>query len=97
MDYTKFKVNERLAKGTQIYLLLNMFENEVLPEESVSNVVAIDQENNLIWVIEPPHTKFDIYFRIYFNVDSLMAVSSGGQLHEIDERNGKIINSYMTK
>ena len=97
MDYTKFKVKERLTKGAQIYLLLNVFENEILPEESVANVVAIDQENNLIWVIERPHTKFDIYFRIYFKEGSLMAVSSGGQLHEIDESNGKIINSRMTK
>jgi len=57
----------------------------------------VGNDDRLVWEAEPPTTKYDIYFKIYLRDSKLMAVSGGGQLHQLDITTGKIINSIMTK
>ena len=97
MDYKNFKIKERIEHDDKTYLLLSLYENELLPEGSVSNIIAIDKKETLLWTIEPPTTKYDIYARMYFKDDVFIAVSSSGQIHQIDENTGKIISSKMIK
>jgi hypothetical protein len=97
MNTISFKVKNKIVHADKTYLLLPMYENEILPEASVSNIVAIDKNGNLIWVIQPPTTKFDIYARMYFEEDKFFAVTSAGQIHQIDYDTGKIISSRMVK
>lgn len=97
MNPTDFKVKERLKGDGKDYLLLSMYENELLPQQSVANIIAIDREGNIVWTIDPPTTKYDIYARMYFKENNFFAVSSAGQLHQIDEKTGKIISSKMLK
>ncbi len=78
-------------------MLLSMYENELLPETSVPNIIAVDEHGNLIWTVAPPTTKYDIYVKIYFKDNVLIAVTSAGQVHQIDEKTGKIISSKMVK
>ena len=97
MKFTDFKIKEQLEYGDKMFVLLSMCENELLPEESVSNVVALDRAGNLVWTAEAPTTAYDIYARIYMKDDGLFATSSAGQLHEIDKETGKVISSKMVK
>jgi hypothetical protein len=97
IDYKKYKIKERLQRGDNEILLLEMFKGELLPKESVANVVAIDTNKNLLWIIERPQTKYDIYSNIYFKEENLFAFTDGGQLHKIDIDTGKVITSKMLK
>lgn len=97
MKLTDLKIKDQLEYKDKRYLLLSIYENELLPEESVPNIVAVDRTHNLIWTAEPPTTKYDIYARIYMSDDKLFAISSAGQVHEIDKETGKILTSRMVK
>ena len=97
MENINFKVIDKIENKGQIYLLLSMYENTLLPEASVPNVIAIDKSGNLIWAIEAPTTNFDIYSKIYFKDNNFFALTSAGQLHQIDWLTGKIIGSEMIK
>lgn len=97
MNIADFKVKEKLEGDGMDYLLLSMCENELLPQQSVANIIAVDKKGNIVWTVEPPTTKYDIYARMYFKGDNFFAVSSAGQLHQINEKTGKIISSKMLK
>ena len=97
MNTKDFKVKERLEGDDKNYLLLSMYENELLPKQSVANIIAVDREGNIVWTIEPPTTKYDIYARMYFKGNNFFAVSSAGHLHQIDKETGKVISSKMLK
>jgi hypothetical protein len=97
MDSINFKIKDSVVRGDKSYLLLAMYEDELLPEIGVPNVIATDRKGNLLWAVEPPTTKYDIYAKIYFKGDNFFAVSSAGQVHQIDEATGKVISSKMIK
>jgi hypothetical protein len=97
VDSISFKVKDKIVKGDVTYLLLSMYENEILPETGPPNVIVLDKKGNILWVAEPPTTKYDIYARIYFEEDKFFAVTNAGQVHEIDEATGKVVNSRMVK
>ncbi len=97
MDLTKYPVKMRLEQGDISYVLLSMNENAAIPRESVSNLIAIDQNNNVVWVAEPPTTKYDIYWKIYFEDGKLLALSRLSILFEIDKTSGSILMSRLIK
>ena len=97
MDSISFKIKDTIVRGDKTYLLLAMYEDELLPEVGVPNVMAIDKKGNLLWVVQPSTTKYDIYAKIYFKEEKFFAVSSTGQVHQIDETTGKVISSRMIK
>jgi hypothetical protein len=97
MDIANLRIRKRLEDSNRIYLLLANNEEELLPKDSIANIIAINKEGYLLWTIEPPTTKYDIYARMYLEGDNLFAVSSAGQLHQIDKKSGKIISSEMVK
>lgn len=90
-------IKEQIEYKGLVYIVYSMYHDELLPLESVSNITAYDKEGNLVWQIDPPTTKYDIYARMYFKDNHLFAVSNGGQLYEIDKDSGKIISSKMIK
>jgi hypothetical protein len=92
-----FNIINEVSKDDKKYIVLSMYENDLLPEGSVPNLVAVDKKGNIIWLAEPPTTAFDRYSNIYFEDNKLLALSAGSQLHHIDERTGKIISSRMIK
>lgn len=97
MDISNWKIKKRLEDSKRIYLLLVSNEDILLPKNSIANIIAINKEGDLLWTIEPPTTKYDIYARMYFEGNKFFAVSSAGHLHQIDESSGKIISSEMVK
>jgi outer membrane protein assembly factor BamB len=97
MKFGDFEIKDQLEYGGKTFVLLSMYENELSPEESIANIVALDRVGNLIWTAEAPTKQYDIYARIYIKDDRLFAASSAGQLHEIDKETGKVITSEVVK
>lgn len=97
MDLTNHKTKMKLDEGDIGYVLFSMYEDGILPKESVSNLIATDQNGKVIWVAERPTTNYDIYWEIYFNGGRLMALSGLGRLYEIDKNTGKILSSNMNR
>jgi hypothetical protein len=97
MSKISFTIKEKIEFDSQVILLLSMYENQILPKSSVRNIFSVDKKDNLLWVVEPPITKFDIYSRIYFKDSKFFAITSSGQFYEIELETGCIIRSEMIK
>ena len=92
-----YAIAEQIHVGGITIILFDSHQFKTIPIESISNIIAIGNDNKFIWEAEPPTTKYDIYFKIYLKGNYLMARSGGGQLHQLDIKTGKIVDSFMTK
>ena len=97
MHEITFRVKQQLVCNNINYLLLEMYSNKLLPEKSVTNIIAVDKQGDLVWVVERPKTKFDIYSRMRLEESNLIAYTSGGHYHQIDQNTGKILSDKMIK
>ena len=93
----KENIKYQIENDSLTFLLSSVDENDLLPKESIANIVACDKFGKLIWTIDLPTTKYDFYVRMYFKVNVFFALTNGGQLHKIDKRTGKILESKMIK
>lgn len=97
INWQKYIIADSVETDGLKILLFDSYQFLKIPKESVSNIIALDINNEIVWLAETPRTQFDIYHRMFINEKKLFAVSGGGELHEIDITTGKIINATMTK
>jgi hypothetical protein len=97
MGLAQYKIAMKIDEENTSYMLLEMVDDGHLPEHSLSNLVAVDRLDKILWIAETPVTKNDFYWKIYFDGDRLLAVSGIGELYEIDKASGKILNHKMIK
>lgn len=80
----------------QLFKIENISE---IPYASISNVIAVDLDGNLVWEAEAPKSHYDQYYDI--SIDSskklLIAITGTGYKHLINLDNGKVIEYYLIK
>jgi len=97
MKLIDLQIKQSLIFENRLFLLLQVSENQLLPKDSIANVLALDANNDIIWTIEPPTTYYDYYSRIFIEDNELYANTSIGQLHHINKETGRVLSSRMIK
>jgi len=97
MEYLGIKIKQEIECKNKLIILLEIADDQLLPKDSIANVIAVDLNKKILWRIEHPTTKHDFYEKIFFTGKEFYAFTGGGQLHHIDEETGKIISSKMIK
>lgn len=61
------------------------------------NLLAVNSENNIIWIAGLPTEVYDSYYDIWFENGVLFARSSNSHVAEINPETGEILKAYMVK
>lgn len=94
-NWTKSKVKSTITVDKKRILLLSL--DCSAPIDGSKNIVAIDSENNVLWIADLPTEVYDIYYDMWLENGILYGRSSNSHIAEIDPKTGKIIKKYMVK
>lgn len=92
-------VNGKIRRQKKIDdIIVILFSNDGLsPKEGRKNLLAIDKEDNILWIAELPSEFYDSYYDMKYVDGIIHAESSNSFLSEINPKTGEIIKCYMVK
>ena len=91
----RIKRQKRIAD--KYVLLLSIDRTLAPPKEGRKNLLAVDKDDNILWIAELPTKINDSYVEMKYLDGVIKAESSNSFISEIDPDNGKIIKKYMAK
>lgn len=76
-------------------LLLSL--NGLSSKEGSKNLLAVDNNDNILWIAELPTEMYDSYYEMKYEQGVIKAKSSNSFLVVVNPETGSIINKYMIK
>lgn len=96
INWTK-KITRQKKVGDHKILLLSLDRNIGPPLEGRKNLLAIDKDDNILWIADLPTEGYDSYYEMKYEDGVIKARSSNSHIAEIDPETGKILKKYMVK
>ena len=92
-----YKVRRQKKIGDNRILLLSLDRSVSPPIEGRKNLLAVDVNNNIIWIADLPTEVYDSYYDMRYEDGIIRAESSNSYIAEIDPKTGNILKKYMVK
>lgn len=105
MKYIEYKLNgwvdsqiaKRIEYDSTIILLLKVDWNSIPPKEGRKNLIAIDKDENLLWIADlASNTPYSSYHDVNIVDGQIQGVCSSF-LCKIDSKTGKVIEEIFIK
>lgn len=61
------------------------------------NIIAIDENENIIWIADLPTEVYDSYYEMKYERDLILGRSSNSHIAEIEPQTGKVVKKYLVK
>lgn len=97
LGWKENKITRQKKFGSKKILLLSLDRTIGPPEEGRKNLLAIDEQNNIIWIADLPTEAYDSYYEMKFDNGIVYGRSSNSHIAEINPETGEIMKSYMIK
>ena len=98
LEGLKKGIFKRQKKLNNIKILLLSLDRTILPpEEGRKNLLAVNNEDEILWIAELPTNVYDSYNDMKYVDGIIRAYSSNSYVSEINPKTGKIIKKYMIK
>lgn len=91
------KIKRQKKIGDKRILLLSIDRTVYPPIEGRKNLIAINEEDEIIWIAALPTEVYDSYIEMKYINGIIRAESSNSFVSEINPDTGVIINMYMVK
>jgi hypothetical protein len=86
---------KRQKKVADKRILLLSIDRTILPlKEGRKKLLAVDKENNVVWIAELPTEAYDSYYEMKYEDGIIYGKSSNSFIAEINPETGEIIKSY---
>ena len=97
-DWKEGKIIRRQKRLEDKRILLLSIDRTVgPPREGRRNLLAIDKEDNILWIAELPTEMYDSYYEMRYENGIIYGRSSNSFIAEIDPNTGEILKKYMVK
>ena len=97
LGWKENKITRQKKFGNKKILLLSLDRTIGPPEEGRKNLLAIDEENNIVWIADLPTEVYDSYYEMKFDDGIIYGRSSNSFISEINPETGEILKKYMVK
>lgn len=97
LGWKEKRITRQKKLKDKVILLLSLDRTVDPPEEGRKNLLAIDSEDNIIWIADLPTKFYDSYYEMKFDNGTIYARSSNSFISEIHPETGKILKKYMVK
>lgn len=97
LGWKENKITRQKKFGDKKILLLSLDRTISPPEEGRKNLLAIDKEDNIVWIADLPTEVYDSYYEMKFENGTIYGRSSNSFVSEINPETGEILKKYMVK
>lgn len=97
LDWKDGKIKRKKKIGDKIILLLSIDRSVGPSIEGRKNLLAINDDDEIIWVADLPTEVYDSYIDMKYMNGIIRAESSNSFVSEIDPNTGIVLKKYMIK
>ena len=94
-NWSDNKIRRKKVLGDKQILLLSL--KGLSPEEGSKNLLAVDSNDNILWIADLPTEVYDSYYEMRYADGVIYGRSSNSHMAEINPDTGEIIKAYMVK
>lgn len=91
------KITRQKRLENKRILLLSIDRTIGPPSQGRKNLLAVDVDDNILWVAELPTEMYDSYYEMKYENEVIYGRSSNSFVAEIDPDTGRILKKYMVK
>lgn len=91
------RISKKKKIGCRKILLLSIDRRASPPEEGRKNLLAVNDDDEILWIADLPTSLYDSYYQMEIKDGVIYATSSNGLMVEIDPDTGFIIKTYLVR